>query len=102
MQYSATRGFFGDLGRIRRNQKLKLEPKVAAVYVGKGLLVEDKKEAPSSLALEAKHRGGGSYSIMRGDEELAEKLTKEQAEAFNKADAAAKETLLAGLVKAEA
>jgi len=31
----------------------------------------------------AKHRGGGSYSIMRGDAELVEKLTRADAEAFN-------------------
>lgn len=33
--------------------------------------------------LEAKHRGRGSYSIMRGDEEVKEGLTKEDADAFN-------------------
>lgn len=31
----------------------------------------------------AKHRGAGSYSVMRGDEEILEKLTKADAEAFN-------------------
>lgn len=30
----------------------------------------------------AKHRGGGSYSIMRGDDEVIEKLTRAEAEAF--------------------
>lgn len=39
------------------------------------------KDAPAPL--EAKHRGGGSYSIMRGDEEVVEKLSKADAEAFN-------------------
>lgn len=34
-------------------------------------------------ALKAVHRGGGSYSIMDGDKEVAEKLSKEDAEAFN-------------------
>lgn len=33
--------------------------------------------------LVAKHRGGGSYSIMRGDEEVKEGLSKADAEAFN-------------------
>lgn len=32
---------------------------------------------------EAKHRGAGSYSIMEGEAELRDKLTKDQAEAFN-------------------
>lgn len=41
--------------------------------------------------LVAKHRGGGSYSVMRGDEEVVDKLTKEQAEAFNSLDAAGKD-----------
>lgn len=36
---------------------------------------------------EAKHRGAGSWSIMDGDTEVREKLTKEQAETFNKLDA---------------
>jgi hypothetical protein len=39
---------------------------------------------------EAKHRGAGSYSIMEGETEIREKLTKEQAEAFNKLDAEGK------------
>lgn len=33
--------------------------------------------------LKAVHRGRGSYSIMRGSEELAEGLSKEDADAFN-------------------
>lgn len=44
---------------------------------------------------EAKHRGAGSWSIMDGDAEVREKLTKEQAEAFNKLDAEAKAKWLA-------
>jgi|GEM_PF-1430825 len=31
----------------------------------------------------AKHRGGGSYSVMKGDDEVLDKLAKDQAEAFN-------------------
>jgi len=41
--------------------------------------------------LVAKHRGAGSYSVMRGDDEVVDKLTKDQAEAFNALDAEAKE-----------
>lgn len=43
--------------------------------------------ADTPKAYEAKHRGAGSWSIMDGDTEVREKLTKEQAEAFNKLDA---------------
>lgn len=46
------------------------------------------KEAKPSP--EAKHRGGGSYSIMDGDTELVEKLDKDAAEKFNAMDDAAK------------
>ncbi len=39
---------------------------------------------PTSNPLKAVHRGRGNYSIMRGDaDELAEGLTKAEAEAFN-------------------
>ena len=48
--------------------------------------------APATTTdLVAKHRGGGSYSVMRGDDEVVDKLTKDQAEAFNALDAEAKE-----------
>jgi hypothetical protein len=53
--------------------------------------VSDSPEAPESSPapnlgdLEARHRGNGSYSIMRGDEELVEGLDKGQAAAFNAA-----------------
>ena len=40
-------------------------------------------EAVEDEALEAKHRGRGSYSIMRGDDELVENLSKEDATTFN-------------------
>lgn len=53
------------------------EPTVGAPPAGR---------APTNDApLKAVHRGGGSYSIMRGDEpvEAVEKLSKDEAEAFN-------------------
>lgn len=40
--------------------------------------------------LKAVHRGGGSYSVMRGDAELVEHLTKADAETFNALDDAEK------------
>ena len=43
--------------------------------------------AGTSTTPEAKHRGAGSYSIMDGDVEIREKLTREEAEAFNALDA---------------
>jgi hypothetical protein len=42
------------------------------------------KEQESASAFEAKHRGGGSYSIVDGSgNEVVEKLSKEDAETFN-------------------
>jgi hypothetical protein len=43
-------------------------------------------EIEGGTAPEAKHRGAGSYSIMEGENELRDKLTKDQAEAFNALD----------------
>jgi hypothetical protein len=37
---------------------------------------------PTDTAPVAKHRGGGSWSIMRGDVEVVDKLTRAEAEAF--------------------
>lgn len=48
------------------------------------------EELRKPVAPEAKHRGAGSYSIMEGETEIREKLTKDQAEAFNKLDADSK------------
>lgn len=56
-------------------------------------ITEKKAKAPEPLpptGPTAVHRGAGSYSVMEGDKELVEKLTKEEAEAFNKLDADAK------------
>lgn len=41
------------------------------------------KAKTADSTLKAVHRGGGSYSIMDGDKEVAEKLSKGDAEAFN-------------------
>ena len=43
----------------------------------------------------AVHRGGGSYTVMGGDVELVSGLSKEEAEAFNALDAAAKTAFVA-------
>lgn len=48
---------------------------------GKTAIVNPKGQEPP--AYEARHRGGGSYSIMLGDQEVVGKLTKADAEAFN-------------------
>lgn len=54
--------------------------------------VLENKMAPPMLnksgSLLAKHRGGGSYSVMCGDDpvELAESLSRDEAEAFNALD----------------
>jgi len=39
--------------------------------------------SPGGDVFEAKHRGGGSYSIMRGDVEVVDRLSKTDAETFN-------------------
>lgn len=61
---------------------------------------ELKKQISAPVAPEAKHRGAGSYSIMEGDTELREKLTKEQADAFNALDAEGKAKWLSDNPKA--
>ncbi len=45
--------------------------------------VTNPKENPIPSGYEAKHRGGGSYSVMMGDEEVVSGLDKNQAERFN-------------------
>lgn len=62
-------------------------------HAREGVKVIEKKAKPQDPAPTgptAIHRGGGSYSVMDGDNELVEKLTKEEAEGFNKLDAEAK------------
>lgn len=60
------------------------------------------KRIPAQVIPEAKHRGAGSYSIMEGDTEIREKLTKDQAEAFNALDAEGRAKWLADNPKAAA
>ena len=50
---------------------------------GKTAVTNPAKGATQQPAYEAKHRGGGSYSVMAGDEEVVEKLDKAEAEQFN-------------------
>lgn len=51
------------------------------------------KDQESASTLEAKHRGGGSYSIVDSSgKELVEKLSKEDAETFNAMSDADKST----------
>jgi hypothetical protein len=53
-----------------------------------------------TATLEAKHRGGGSYSVMDGDKELVEKLDKDQADKFNALDDAGKAAFIEANTKA--
>lgn len=41
------------------------------------------KEEPEAPKFEARHKGGGSYSVFRGDAEVMDKLSKADADAFN-------------------
>lgn len=50
---------------------------------GKKTAVTNPAKDPVPGGYEAKHRGGGSYSVMLGDEEVVQGLDKEQAEQFN-------------------
>lgn len=62
--------------------------------VGKAKKADDAVDGPT-----ATHRGAGSYSILDGDKELVEKLTRAEAEAFNKMDAEAKTAFIAEKTK---
>lgn len=44
---------------------------------------------------EARHKGRGSYSVMAGDAEVVEGLTKDEADSFNALDASAKADFVA-------
>jgi hypothetical protein len=44
---------------------------------------KEKASDPNDEKLEAKHRGGGRFSIMRGDAEIKDGLSKADADAFN-------------------
>lgn len=59
-------------------------------------------KASGTTGPEAKHRGGDSYWIMDGDTELREKLTKDQAQAFDALDTDGRAKWLADDPKAAA
>lgn len=65
------------------------------------LVEKAKKGEKPSEGPQAVHRGAGSYSVVEGDKELVEKLTKDEAEAFNKLDADAKAAFIADKTKTE-
>lgn len=65
------------------------------------LVEKAKKEEKPQDGPQAVHRGAGSYSVVEGDKELVEKLTKDEAEAFNKLDAEAKAAFIADKAKTE-
>lgn len=74
---------------IEPGQAVEVAMTEAEAKVSKGTgwfeFVEDKApERPPVPAYEAKHRGAGSYSVLDAEgKEVLEKLTKEDAEAFN-------------------
>lgn len=51
-------------------------------------------DPPAAKKYEAKHRGGGSYSIMGADGEVLDKLTKDDAELFNAGSEAEQEEFI--------
>lgn len=67
---------------------LKVSPDLYTDKDPKGVAIE---AAPQNAdALNAVHRGRGSYSVMRGDTEVLPGLNKEEADAFNEKSAAEK------------
>ena len=56
---------------------------VAARLAGHSHFTVGASVEPPADELIARHRGRGSYSIMRGDEELVQGLSKDEAAAFN-------------------
>lgn len=89
VQVSLRSGETKDLDVIEtKGHKARVESGVFTVSGGK------KAETPPS-GPQAVHRGAGSFSVMDGDKELVEKLTKEDADAFNKLDDAAKAKFIA-------
>jgi hypothetical protein len=86
-------GLFNALGAeipVGTELTVKDEPKgwagryrVVGKTEGKTAVTAPTKE-PAKTGYEAKHRGGGSYSVVDKDgNEVIEKLTKEQADTFN-------------------
>lgn len=61
-----------------------------------GAAPERREPASSTRELKAVHRGGGSYSVMRGDVEVVEKLSKDDAAAFNEMSAEDRESYVSG------
>ena len=53
-------------------------------------------DKPADAELKAVHRGRGSFSIMRGDAEVKEGLSKEDSDAFNSMSAADREAYVKG------
>ena len=57
---------------------------IAADLAPHGFVLQSREiEGEAPVELVAKHRSRGSYSVMRGDEELLEGLDKEKATEFN-------------------
>jgi hypothetical protein len=81
-------GIFGAQGEIPVGTEIEVKSEPTG-WAGRYDVISGGEEGktpvvnPAGEGLKAVHRGGGSFSIMRGDEEVAEKLTKADADAFN-------------------
>ena len=82
-------GIYGKDGEVAVGTMLTLKEEPTA-WAGRYEVIGDTENltpvtnpAPAEEKLVAKHRGAGSYSVMRGDDEVVDKLAKDQAEAFN-------------------
>jgi hypothetical protein len=94
----------GDNGEVTTTSPLTEEQidAYAADGVKVKLVEKAKKTEKPAEGPTAVHRGAGSYSVVDGDKELVEKLTKDEAEAFNKLDAEAKAAFVTDKTKVEA
>lgn len=82
------RGVYGGQGELAIGTELTLKTEPVAWKGRYVVLSDDAGKTPvvnpaGADELIAKHRGGGSYSVMKGDDEVLDKLAKDQAEAFN-------------------
>lgn len=60
-----------------------VEAKDAELSAANAKIAELEAALKATTSLKAVHRGGGSWSVMRGEVEVKQSMTKEDAEAFN-------------------
>lgn len=84
------------LKQAKRLKFLKIEGVRAEAKEPKPAAKAAPSDTPADAGLKAVHRGRGSFSIMRGDEEVKEGLSKDDADAFNEMSADDREAYVKG------